>query len=95
MSEQSGAPAMQFGIMSVIDITRDPTTGVTPSEQARIQATLTIAKHTEDVGLDVFAVGEHHNPPFWSSSPTTFLAALAAQFVVDGLKQSFPNVLGG
>lgn len=70
---------MQFGIMSVSDITRDPTTGVTPSEQERIKATLTIAKHAEEVGLDVFAIGEHHNPPFWSSSPTTFLAALAVQ----------------
>lgn len=79
MSEQSGAQAMQFGIMSVSDITRDPTTGVTPSEQERIKATLAIAKHSEEVGLDVFAIGEHHNPPFWSSSPTTFLAALAAQ----------------
>ncbi len=79
MSEQSGAPAMQFGIMSVSDITRDPTTGVTPSEQERIKATLAIAKHAEEVGLDVFAVGEHHNPPFWSSSPTTTLAYIAAQ----------------
>ena len=79
MSEQSGAQAMQFGIMSVSDITRDPTTGVTPSEQGRIKATLAIATHAEEVGLDVFAIGEHHNPPFWSSSPTTFLAALAAQ----------------
>jgi len=79
MSEQSGAPAMQFGIMSVSDITRDPTTGVTPSEQERIKATLAIATHAEEVGLDVFAIGEHHNPPFWSSSPTTFLGALAAQ----------------
>ncbi|WP_309065250.1 LLM class flavin-dependent oxidoreductase [Microbacterium sp.] len=76
MSEHS---AMQFGIMSVSDITQDPTTGVTPSERERIQATLTIAKHAEEVGLDVFAIGEHHNPPFWSSSPTTFLAAVAAQ----------------
>jgi putative FMN-dependent luciferase-like monooxygenase len=70
---------MQFGIMSVSDITRDPTTGITPSEQERIKATLAIATHAEEVGLDVFAIGEHHNPPFWSSSPTTFLAALAAQ----------------
>ncbi|PQZ61293.1 MULTISPECIES: LLM class flavin-dependent oxidoreductase [unclassified Microbacterium] len=79
MSEQSGAQAMQFGIMSVSDITRDPTTGITPSEQERIKATTAIAVHAEEVGLDVFAIGEHHNPPFWSSSPTTFLAALAAQ----------------
>ena len=79
MSEQSSAQAMQFGIMSVSDITRDPTTGITPSEQERIKATTAIAVHAEEVGLDDFAIGEHHNPPFWSSSPTTFLAALAAQ----------------
>nr|WP_259607891.1 MULTISPECIES: LLM class flavin-dependent oxidoreductase [Microbacterium] len=76
MNEHS---AMQFGLMSVSDITRDPTTGVTPSERERIQATVTIATHAEEAGLDVFAIGEHHNPPFWSSSPTTFLAYVAAQ----------------
>ena len=70
---------MQFGIFTVTDITQDPTTGHTPSEAERIQATLTIAKHAEEVGLDVFALGEHHNPPFWSSSPTTTLAYIAGQ----------------
>ncbi|WP_370655353.1 LLM class flavin-dependent oxidoreductase [Microbacterium terrisoli] len=70
---------MQFGLFSVSDITQDPTTGVTPSEAERIQATLTIATHAEEVGLDVFAIGEHHNPPFWSSSPTTTLAYIAAK----------------
>ena len=70
---------MQFGIMSVSDITQDPTTGVTPSEHERIQAAVTMAKHAEDAGLDVFAIGEHHNPPFFSSSPTTLLSFIAAQ----------------
>ena len=31
------------------------------------------------MGLDVFATGEHHNPPFVPSSPTTHLAYIAAQ----------------
>ena len=70
---------MQFGIMSVSDITRDPTTGITPTEAERISAVIEIAKKTEEVGLDVFAIGEHHNPPFFSSSPTTLLAAIAGQ----------------
>jgi len=70
---------MQFGIFTVSDITQDPTTGHTPSEAERIRATVEIAKHAEEVGLDVFAIGEHHNPPFWSSSPTTTLAYIAAQ----------------
>ena len=71
---------MQFGIFTVSDITEDPTTGRTPSEARAGSATrITIAKHAEEVGLDVFALGEHHNPPFWSSSPTTTLAYIAAQ----------------
>src|SRR3712207_4629078 len=70
---------MQFGVFSVSDITTDPTTGRTPSEAQRIQDVVTIAKKAEEVGLDVFALGEHHNPPFFSSSPTTTLAYIAAQ----------------
>lgn len=69
---------MQFGIFSVSDITRDPVTGVTPSEAERIDAIVQIARKTEEVGLDVFAIGEHHNPPFFSSSPTTLLGHIAA-----------------
>lgn len=70
---------MQFGIFTVSDSTEDPTTGRTLSEAQKIRDTITMAKHAEDVGLDVFALGEHHNPPFWSSSPTTTLAFIAAQ----------------
>src|SRR4029078_5128200 len=69
---------MQFGIFSVSDITRNPVTGYTPSEAERIQAIIRIARRADEVGLDVFAIGEHHNPPFFSSSPTTLLAPIAA-----------------
>ncbi|NNG83921.1 LLM class flavin-dependent oxidoreductase [Streptomyces cacaoi] len=70
---------MQFGIFSVGDVTMDPTTGRTPTEYERIKAILTIAQKAEEVGLDVFATGEHHNPPFVPSSPTTMLGYLAAR----------------
>ncbi|KQX06605.1 MULTISPECIES: LLM class flavin-dependent oxidoreductase [unclassified Leifsonia] len=70
---------MQFGIFTVSDVTQDPTTGRTPTEGERIKAIVEIAKKTEEVGMDVFALGEHHNPPFFSSSPTTTLAYIAAQ----------------
>ena len=69
---------MQFGIFTVGDLTPDPTTGRTPSDAERIKGTVTIAKKVEEVGLDVFATGEHHNPPFVPSSPTTLLAFVAA-----------------
>ncbi|MEU7633558.1 LLM class flavin-dependent oxidoreductase [Nocardia sp. NPDC049220] len=70
---------MQFGIFTVGDVTTDPTTGRTPSEHERITAMVTIAQKAEEVGLDVFATGEHHNPPFVPSSPTTMLGYLAAR----------------
>jgi putative FMN-dependent luciferase-like monooxygenase len=69
---------MQFGIFSVSDVTRDAITGRTPSEAERIKAIVQIARRADEVGLDVFAIGEHHNPPFFSSSPTTLLAHIAA-----------------
>jgi len=70
---------MQFGIFTVGDVTPDPTTGSAPSENERIKAILAIARKAEEVGLDVFALGEHHNPPFIPSSPTTILGYLAAK----------------
>lgn len=70
---------MQFGIFSVGDVTTDPTTGRTPSEHERIKAMTAIALKAEEVGLDVFATGEHHNPPFVPSSPTTMLGWIAAR----------------
>ena len=70
---------MQFGIFSVGDVTTDPTTGRTPTEHERIKVTVEIARLADEVGLDVFAVGQHHNPPFVASSPTTTLAWIGAQ----------------
>ncbi|MEV4066044.1 LLM class flavin-dependent oxidoreductase [Nonomuraea dietziae] len=70
---------MQFGIFTVSDVTTDPTTGRTPTEAERIKAMVTIALKAEEVGLDVFATGEHHNPPFVASSPTTMLGYIAAR----------------
>src|SRR5215207_7694074 len=76
MTEES---AMQFAVFSVGDVTTDPTTGRTPGEGERVKAVLAIAEKAEEVGLDVFATGEHHNPPFVPSSPTTTLGFIAAK----------------
>lgn len=70
---------MEFGVFGVSDVTRDPITGHTPSEAERIDAVVKIAQKAEEVGMDVFAIGEHHNPPFFSSSPSTLLAFIAAK----------------
>jgi len=68
---------MQYGIFTVSDVTTDPTTGRTPDDTERVRNILTIAQHADEAGLDVFATGEHHNPPFVASSPTTMLGYLA------------------
>jgi putative FMN-dependent luciferase-like monooxygenase len=70
---------MQFGVFTVGDVTPDPTTGRAPTEHERIKAMVTIAEHAEQAGLDVFATGEHHNPPFVPSSPTTMLGWIAGR----------------
>src|SRR5699024_91954 len=74
-----GAPAMQFGIFTIADITPDPTTGEVPTENERLRSMVEQAELAEQVGLDVFAIGEHHNPPFVTSSPTTTLAYVGAR----------------
>ena len=70
---------MQIGVFSVSDITRDPVTGRMPTEGERIKAAVAIARKVEEIGMDVYATGEHHNPPFYASSPTTLLGYIAAQ----------------
>ncbi len=71
--------AMQFGIFTIGDVTPDPVSGRAPTEHERIKAMTAMAVKAEEVGLDVFATGEHHNPPFVPSSPTTLLAWVAAR----------------
>src|SRR5712691_10297715 len=70
---------MHFGVFSVGDVTPDPTTSRTPTEHERIESMIAVALKAEEVGLDVFATGEHHNPPFVPSSPTTMLRSVPAK----------------
>ncbi len=70
---------MQFGVFSTGYLDQDPpVTGPPVREKAIIRETVQLAQHAEDVGLDVFAMGEHHNPPFHSSSPAVLLSYIAA-----------------
>jgi putative FMN-dependent luciferase-like monooxygenase len=70
---------MEFGIFTVGDLTPDPTGRRSQTEQERLASIRKYALKAEEVGLDVFAQGEHHNPPFVVSSPTTNLAWIAAK----------------
>ncbi len=71
---------MQFGVFTIGDITRDPTDGTIRSENQRIKDTVEIARHAEAVGFDVFATGQHHNPPFVApANPPVLLGYIAAE----------------
>ncbi|MFD4671379.1 LLM class flavin-dependent oxidoreductase [Lentzea sp. NPDC058450] len=41
-----------------------------------------LAEAADAAGFDVFAVGEHHNPPYSSSCPATLLAHIAARTTI-------------
>ncbi|MGW3149552.1 CE1758 family FMN-dependent luciferase-like monooxygenase [Streptomyces sp. NPDC001177] len=70
---------MQFGVFTIGDVRADPVSRRSPSEQERLRMMTRIAIKAEEVGFDVFATGEHHNPPFVASSPTTLLGFIAAR----------------
>src|SRR5574337_1073892 len=69
----------EIGIYNFGEITPDPKTGKMASAGERIQQLLEQAEMADKVGLDVFALGEHHRGDFAVSAPTVVLAAAAAK----------------
>src|SRR5881227_640321 len=63
---------MDLGLVTFADL--HP--GLSPAE--RMRNLLEEARLADELGLQVFAVGEHHRPDYLVSSPTTVLAAIAA-----------------
>ena len=68
---------MELGLYTFIERTPDPDTGATVSPAQRLRDAVEEAEVADEVGLDVFAVGEHHRPDFVSSAPAVVLAAMA------------------
>lgn len=70
---------MELGISTFVELTPDPLTGKTISSYERIQNLLEEVELADQLGIDVFAIGEHHRPDFLVSSPATLLAAAAVK----------------
>jgi probable LLM family oxidoreductase len=70
---------MEFGIYTFVDHTPDPVTAESISAQQRHHNLLEEAELADELGLDVFAIGEHHRPDFIASAPSVLLAAIAAR----------------
>jgi probable LLM family oxidoreductase len=68
---------MEIGIYSFAETTPDPRTGQRPSASDRIRDLLEEIELADQVGLDVFGLGEHHRPDFAVSAPAVVLAAAA------------------
>ncbi len=69
----------EVGIYSFVESTPDPVTGAMLSPTERMSNLMETIELADQVGLDVFGLGEHHRPDFISSSPVTILAAAAAR----------------
>jgi len=70
---------MELGIYTFAETTPDPRTGRTVSPQQRLADLIEEIALADELGLDVFGVGEHHRPEFAVSAPAVVLAAAAAQ----------------
>jgi alkanesulfonate monooxygenase SsuD/methylene tetrahydromethanopterin reductase-like flavin-dependent oxidoreductase (luciferase family) len=68
---------MELGVYTFGDLTPDPATGRVISAGERYREVLAAAKLAEDVGLDVFAIGEHHRLDLPISSPPVVMGAIA------------------
>lgn len=69
---------MQIGIDSFVALP-EAALGVTLSPVERVRDLLTEIKRADQVGLDVFGIGEHHRSEFLDSAPAVLLAAAAAR----------------
>ncbi len=70
---------MQTGIDSFAAAVPDPATGLTPRPEQRIADLLAEIELADEMGIDVFGLGEHHRSEYLDSAPAVILAAAAAR----------------
>lgn len=70
---------MEIGLYTFAETSTDPATGRPISPAQRLSNLLEEVELADQVGLDVFGVGEHHRPDFAVSAPAVVLAAAAAR----------------
>lgn len=70
---------MELGVYTFAETTPDPATGKTVSAERRLLDLLEEIELADQVGLDVFGIGEHHRPDYVVSAPAVVLAAAAAR----------------
>lgn len=71
--------AFEVGVYSFAENIPDLTTNETISPAERLDNLLETIELADQVGLDVFGLGEHHRPEYLASAPAVILAAAAAR----------------
>src|SRR6195952_1490735 len=69
---------MELGISTFGEVIPDGLAGRAVNAQKRVQELLEEVKLADEVGLDLFAFGEHHRQDFVISAPEIMIAAAAA-----------------
>ena len=69
---------MELGVGMFGDIAIDPTTQKSGDAGIKLREIIAEIKLADEVGLDVFGLGEHHRPDYAVSSPEIVLAAAAS-----------------
>jgi len=69
----------EIGLYSFVELTPDPITGKKLSPAERVRDLMEEIELADQVGLDVYGLGEHHREDFVSSAPEVLLAAAAAR----------------
>lgn len=67
----------QFGIYTLADLGQNPHTGELISARERVTEIIKLAKLADELGLDIFGVGEHHRLDYAISSTAVTLGAIA------------------
>jgi probable LLM family oxidoreductase len=70
---------MEIGLDSFVAATIDPKTGQAVEPARHLRDLLEAIALSDEVGLDVFGIGEHHRREFLDSAPPVILAAAAAR----------------
>lgn len=70
---------MEIGVYTFADIGTDPVTKETISPRQRMLNLIEEIELADELGLDVFALGEHHRPDYLVSSPAVILGAAAVK----------------
>ena len=70
---------MEIGVYTFAETTPDPTTGKTIDTGQRLRDLIEEIVLADQLGLDVFGVGEHHRADLIASAPTIILAGAATR----------------